>query len=128
MGTVLTDIASEPIKDEIEEWADEFSREEMLEQQSRLLIEEVRLLQEDLTRYRTNVAKLVDMNAEVTRERDKLRTELTAAKWQISKLNVAACENWKRFNTLQRTLTQRDEVMRQHGVPEHYFGTPASES
>ena len=61
------------------EWPDEFTREEMLEQQSRLLIEELRLLQDEVSRQRKNIAKLIDMNSEVTKERDALRIDLAKA-------------------------------------------------
>ena len=58
------------------DWPDEFTREEMLEQQSRLLIEECRMLQTDLSRYRKNMAKLIDMHNDMAAERDMLRAQL----------------------------------------------------
>lgn len=66
------------------EWPDEFTREEMLEQQSRLLIEECHMLQKELSRYRKNLAKLVDMHSTVTTERDKLRTALAHTQARLS--------------------------------------------
>lgn len=57
-------------------WPDEFTREEMLEQQSRLLIEECRTLQADLSRCRNNIAMLIDMNIALASQRDQLRAEL----------------------------------------------------
>ncbi|WP_346829450.1 hypothetical protein ABDX87_20065 [Pseudomonas abietaniphila] len=57
-------------------WTDEFTREEMLEQQSRLLIEECRTLQVDLSRCRKNIAMLIDMNIALASQRDQLRAEL----------------------------------------------------
>jgi hypothetical protein len=46
-----------PMDAEVEtEWPDGFTREEMLEQQSRLLVEECHMLQKELSRYRQNMA------------------------------------------------------------------------
>jgi len=70
---------------EASEWPDEFTREEMLEQQNVLLIEECRMLQEDLTRYRQNLAKMVDLNAVATTERDRLRRQLDEHISELSK-------------------------------------------
>ena len=58
------------------EWPDEFTREEMLEQQSHLLTEECQMVKKELSRYRKDLAKLVDMHSVVSAERDKLRAEL----------------------------------------------------
>ncbi|WP_431746547.1 hypothetical protein [Pseudomonas sp.] len=58
------------------EWPDEFTREEMLEQQSRLLTQECHMLQKELSRYRKNMAKLIDMHNDMTVERDMLRAQL----------------------------------------------------
>jgi chromosome segregation ATPase len=66
------------------EWPDEFTREEMLEQQSHLLIEECHMLQKELSRYRKNMAKLIGMHAEANDERDKLRAQLKKTELQLS--------------------------------------------
>lgn len=66
------------------EWPDGFTREEMLEQQSRLLVEECHMLQKELSRYRKNMAKLIGMHADVALERDKLRAQLRKIEIQLS--------------------------------------------
>ena len=55
----------------IDEWPDGFTREEILEQHAHLLEEECRMLNEELSRYRKNMAKLIDMQSGVSAERDK---------------------------------------------------------
>lgn len=60
----------------IDEWSAEFTREEILKQHVHLIEEENRLLQDELSRYRKNMPKLVDMHNDVTVVRDKLRAEL----------------------------------------------------
>jgi hypothetical protein len=67
------------------EWPDLFTREEMLEHQSRLLIEECHLLQKELSRQRKNIAKLIGMHADATLERDKLRRLLSRTESQLFK-------------------------------------------
>jgi chromosome segregation ATPase len=66
------------------EWPDGFTREEMLEQQSRLLVEECHMLQKELSRYRKNMAKLIGMHADVAAERDELRARLRKIEVQLS--------------------------------------------
>lgn len=66
------------------EWPDPFTREEMLEQQSRLLIEECHMLQKELSRYRKNLAKLISMHSDVTLERVNLRAQLKRTEIQLS--------------------------------------------
>lgn len=66
------------------EWHDGFTREEMLEQQSRLLVEECHMLQKELSRYRKNMAKLIGMHADVALERDQLRARLRKIEVQLS--------------------------------------------
>lgn len=66
------------------EWPDEFTREEMLEHQSRLLAEECRMLQKELSRYRKNLAKVIDMHSEVAAERDALRVGLKQTEARLS--------------------------------------------
>ena len=56
----------------------------MLEQQSRLLIDECQMVKRELSRSRKNLAKLIDMHSTVSAERDKLRTELTRTQKRLS--------------------------------------------
>lgn len=103
------------------EWPDELTREEMLEQQSRLLREECRLLRDDLSRYRQNIAKLVDMNAEITIERDKLRSEMKVANEQLQIKQNESYKQSRVIGSLQRIVHQHRAVMRQHNVPEQFY-------
>jgi regulator of replication initiation timing len=74
-----------PMDAEVEtEWPCDFTREEMLEQQSRLLAEECHMLQKELSRYRKNMAKLIGMHADVALERDQLRARLRKIEVQLS--------------------------------------------
>jgi len=66
------------------EWQDEFTREEMLEQQSRLLIEECHMLQKELSRCRKNMEKLVDLHDKVAVERDTIKEEFTQTAARLS--------------------------------------------
>ena len=66
------------------EWPDEFTREEMLEQQSLLLIEECHMLQKELSRCRKNMEKLVDLHDKVSIERDKIREEFMQTSARLS--------------------------------------------
>ncbi|MFK3971217.1 hypothetical protein ACI2KS_10870 [Pseudomonas sp. NPDC087358] len=66
------------------DWQDDFTREQMLEQQSHLLTMECHMLQKELSRYRKNLAKLIDMHGDVTVERDRLRVELTKTQARLS--------------------------------------------
>ena len=66
------------------EWPDGFTREEMLEQQSRLLVEECHMLRKELSRYRKNMAKLIGMHSDRTLERDQFRAQLRKVEIQLS--------------------------------------------
>lgn len=123
MVSLLTGSGQEVADGEAEPWPDEFTREEMIEQQNILLVEECRMLQEDLTRYRQNLAKLVDMHASVTTERDKLACDVKKMAAEISRQNIQGSEYWRQIDSLKRVLDQRETVMREHGVPDRYFGT-----
>lgn len=103
------------------EWPDELTREEMLEQQSRLLREECRLLRDDLARYRQNIAKLVNMNAEVAIERDKLRSEMKVARELLQRKENESYEQSREIGSLQRVVHQHRAVMREHNVPEQLY-------
>ncbi|WP_296258449.1 MULTISPECIES: hypothetical protein [unclassified Pseudomonas] len=111
----------------IDDWPDEFTREEMLEQHAHLLEEECRMFNEELSRYRKNMAKLIDMHAEASVERDKLRAELAAANAHISRMNNEAYERGRTIGALKGILSQREAVMRQFNVPQVYFGSPLTE-
>jgi regulator of replication initiation timing len=106
------------------EWPDEFTREEMLEQQSRLLIEEIRMVQQELSRYRKNMAKLIDMLNDVTVDRDTLRKRLERADARISNLQTDTYESSRIIGSLERILAQREAVMRTHNIPQQFFGEP----
>lgn len=103
------------------EWPDEFTREEMLEQQSRLLIEECRLLQDEVSRHRKNIAKLIDINNEVTKEREGLRTDLAIAKEAIARLTTESFEQSREVRSLKANIEQHRAVMREHKIPGYYF-------
>jgi len=103
------------------EWPDEFTHEEMLEQQSRLLIEECRVLQDEVSRHRKNIAKLVDINNQVTKERETLRVDLAKAKETIAQLNAESYENSREVESLKTKLGQHKAVMREHKIPGYYF-------
>ncbi|WP_342655038.1 hypothetical protein [Pseudomonas sp. F3-2] len=75
---------------EAEDWPDIPTQEEMMRQHIHLIELECQMLQEELSRYRKNVAKLIDIHNEVTIERDKLRAELKGASERIGKLNTKA--------------------------------------
>lgn len=122
MLSLLTGSGQEVADSEAASWPDEFTREEMLEQQNVLLIEECRMLQEDLTRYRQNLAKMVDLNSIATTERDKLRRQLDEHISELSRMRLDACEGWKTINSLKRVIGQKDVVMRQFKIPEQYLG------
>jgi regulator of replication initiation timing len=106
------------------DWPDEFTREEMLEQQSLLLIEECRALQEEVSRHRKNLAQLIDINSEVTAERDKLRKQKAELDQHLEDLRLESHQRSDRIASLQLILAQREAVMRQYKVPEVYFGSP----
>lgn len=105
------------------EWPDEFTREEMIEQQSRLLVEECRMLQEELSRYRKNLAQMIDLHAEVSTERDRLRSRHAELSNHIDELRGEPAQRNDKIAALQIILAQRESVMRQYKVPEVYFGS-----
>lgn len=83
MSTLLTPNDKDP-SEPANEWGCDYTREEMLEQQSRLLIQECHLLQRDLARCRKNLAKLIEMHTCVSIERDRLRGNLKITEAQLS--------------------------------------------
>jgi chromosome segregation ATPase len=110
-----------------DDWSDEFTREEMLEQHAHRLEEECRMLNEELSRYRKNMAKLIDMHGTASGDCEKLRIALAAAKADISRLHNDTYERGRTIGALKAILSQRDSVMRQFGVPEDYFGSPRTD-
>jgi len=111
----------------VDEWPVEYTREEMLEQHAHLLEEENHLLQKELDRYRRNMAKLIGMHDTAVNERHKLAIELAQTQKQISELNNQHCEDDRKIGALKNILFQREAVMRQHKIPECYFGTPRND-
>ncbi|WP_062390435.1 hypothetical protein [Pseudomonas abietaniphila] len=103
------------------EWPDEFTREEMLEQQSRLLIEECRVLQDEVSRHRKNIAKLVDINNQVTKEREMLRVDLAKAEETIARLNAESSDTLREVRLLKTRLDQHKAILREHKVPGYYY-------
>lgn len=93
------------------EWPDEFTREEMLEQQSHLLTEECQMVKKELSRYRKNLEKLVDMHSVVSVERDKLRAELIQTK---SRLSDCLLENSSLNNRIGGLESCRDQMAAIH--------------
>lgn len=92
------------------EWPDEFTREEMLEQQSRLLIEECHMLQKELSRYRKNMAKLIDMHKDVTIERDQLRITLKETETRLSDCLRENSSMGNRINGLENCRQQLEDL------------------
>jgi hypothetical protein len=88
-------------------WQDEFTWEEMLEQQSRLLTEECHMLQKELSRYRKNMAKLIDMHNDAAAERDKRRIEL---KRTAARLSSTLVENTALGNRNRGLETCREQL------------------
>jgi regulator of replication initiation timing len=105
-----------------DDWLGSPTDEQMLRQHAHLVTEENLLLRIEVNRYRNHVARLVDMHAQVTKERDGLRKELADANGRISDLLRTACENWKRVNSLQYCLEQREALLMQHNVPPKMWG------
>lgn len=75
---------AEKAGDLADDWPRDYTREEMLEQQLRLLAEECHLLQRELARNRRNLAKLVDMHNQALIDRDRLRSDLAATTTRLS--------------------------------------------
>lgn len=105
-----------------DDWLGSPTDEQMLRQHAHLVTEENLLLRIEINRYRNHVARLVDMHAQVTKERDGLRKELAEANGRISDLLRTACENWKTVNSLQYCLEQREALLMQHNVPPRMWG------
>ena len=71
-----------------QEWLGLPTREQMLEQQCRLIEAECLELQRDVSRSRQNTARLVQMHAEAIAERDQLAKELQQCRCSLSAANV----------------------------------------
>jgi phage shock protein A len=100
-------------------WPDMFSREEMLEHQSRLLIEECHLLQKELSRHRKNIAKLIGMHENVTLERDKLRSLLTSTVSQLSDCRRQCSALGNRVTGLESCKDQLEAIHRAQRLSAH---------
>lgn len=111
-----------------ENWLGNPTREEMIEHHSKLVEAENELLREEVDRYRSNQAKLIDMVSVRTIERDQLSKELKEANTYISQLRTETYEQSRKLGTYERIINQRESVMRSHGIPEVYFGSPRTES
>ncbi|PHN28852.1 hypothetical protein AO242_25525 [Pseudomonas sp. ICMP 561] len=73
-----------------------------------MLCGQIAEVQRMLDLSREHVATLVEMHAEVSRERDTLRVQLNAANTRISDCLRQAGEDWAKINTLQRISAQND--------------------
>ncbi|MCQ2994001.1 hypothetical protein NLO95_07710 [Pseudomonas syringae] len=93
-----------------ENWPFSPTPEEMQRQHVHLIEQECRLLQEELSRYRQNTAKLVEMHSEITAERNMLRTKLAEANTRVSECLRTAAEDWKRINSLKMIASQVDDL------------------
>jgi hypothetical protein len=111
-----------------ENWLGNPTREEMLEHHSKLVEAENELLRQEVDRYRTNQAKLIDMVSVLTIERDRLAKELKEANVCVSELRADGYEKSRKIFSYDAIITQREAVMRSHGITEVYFGAPRTES
>jgi chromosome segregation ATPase len=78
--------------------------------QSQMLCDQIADVQRRLDRSRRHVSKLVDMHAEVSRERDALRSQLAAANTRISDCLRSSAEDWATIDSLKRVSIQADEL------------------
>jgi regulator of replication initiation timing len=113
---------------EAENWLGNPTREEMLDHHNKLIEAENELLCQEVDRYRKNQAKLIDMVSALTIERDRLGKELKNTKTALSAANAKSYEQMREIGSMGRILTQRDAVMRAHGINEVYLGVPPSAS
>ncbi|UZS69260.1 hypothetical protein [Pseudomonas syringae] len=109
------------------DWPDEFTREEMLEQQSHLLIEECHLLQKELSRYRKNMARLIHMHAEANRERDNLRIQLRRVEIQLSDCRRESSALGNRVAGLESCRDQLEAIHKSQRISLDYSGTTFDE-
>ena len=105
------------------EWPDSFTREEMLEQQSHLLVEECHLLQKELSRYRKNMARLIRMHAEASRERDNLRAQLRKTEIQLSDCRRESSALRNRVAGLESCRDQLEAIHKSLRLSLDYGGT-----
>ncbi|MEE4127056.1 hypothetical protein [Pseudomonas viridiflava] len=79
-----------------------FTREEMLEHQCRLLIDEVDQTWLEVRRARQNIAKLVQINAQLHSELTGLKKEHHRMRWELSEhLRRAGLEAGNRCNAFK---------------------------
>ena len=77
-----------------------YSREEMLEQQCQLLIEETNQAWLEVRRARQNIAKLVQINTQLYTELTGLKKEHHRVRWELSEhLRQAGLEAGRRSNS-----------------------------
>ena len=126
--TVVEKHIMEPDIDYAEDWPDQPTDEEMTRHHLFLVEQEVRLLEIELARYRNHVARLVDMHAKVSGERDDMRKQLAQANERISDLLRNDCETWKKINSLQNQLAQRGALLTQYKVPDRMWDPGAHPS
>ena len=86
---------------------------EMCKQHAVLLEGENEDLTQQLQAARKNIAKLVEINAQVSAERDKLGKELIKVKTQNSDLNHENSEQGRTINSLLIVREQRDFLLRE---------------
>jgi uncharacterized coiled-coil DUF342 family protein len=110
-----------------ENWLGNPTREEMLEHHNKLIEAENELLRQEVDRYRANQAKLIEMLSSMRTERDRLAKDLTQANSAISSLRRDTYEQSRKLASYDAIITQRESVMRSHGIPEVYFGSPRGE-
>ncbi|KPX59443.1 hypothetical protein LCH33_002956 [Pseudomonas amygdali] len=108
--------------DYAEDWPFCPTEEQMLKQHAHLVVEENRLLRDEVDRYRKHVTKLIDMHNDAALERDKLRIKLRDADNRISDLLREACESWKQSNSLEQVIEQHRLLLRNANVDPVMWG------
>ncbi|MCD5996520.1 hypothetical protein KDX38_23300 [Pseudomonas sp. CDFA 602] len=101
----------EPIIDYAEDWPGSPSEHDMLRQHAHLISEENRLLQAEVTRYRKNLAKLIDMHNEASLERDRLRLKVRELESRVSQLLLDASNSWKEIHSLKGVIDQHRSLL-----------------
>lgn len=95
--------AADPMKDDLiddDGFDCFFTREEMLEQQCRLLIDESEQAWLEVRRARQNIAKLVQINSQLHSELTGLKKEHHRVRWELSEhLREAGLEAGRRSNS-----------------------------
>lgn len=97
---------------EADDWPDCPTTEQMQRQHIHLIEEENRLIQEELSRFRKHVVKLVDMHTEVSVERDNARRDLAQARAQLSDCLREKSALGNQVRGLEKCRDQLDEIHR----------------